>query len=161
MSTMARHLTLAAAAAVVAACQRAQPSIAPVRDLVGRYSFQADLSGPTADGSRTVAGVLQILPDSFAVQSQDVTCRPPIFGAENNPTVLELACPDFDVEIDRRYPLSKTTYSATISKTVYKTECAQHGWDMHHNWVCLDWEQKSERENVAASGLLQFRAVQR
>ncbi len=177
MSTMARHVALAAAAAaVVAACYRAPPAVTPAGDLAGRYTFEENLPAPSVAGSETVAGELEILPDSsaagqsgaqglgilpdsFTVDSREGPCRRPNFALPSDPTVVEFTCPDFSVQIDRRQPLRKTTYSVTLVETVHRTECVQYGSDKDGNRICVQTSDRMEQQKVGRTGPLHFHSV--
>jgi hypothetical protein len=158
MRMVPRHLTLAAgaAAAVLAACHRAPASVTPVRDLVGSYTFEEQLPGRTP-----VAGELQILPDSFAVESRLGVCRRPMYALPKAPPTVEFQCPDFTVDINSQDPLGKTTYLASITEIVHRTECLRYGSDKDGKQICLETGDKIEEKTVGRSGRLHLHPVQR
>ncbi len=158
MRGTAGWITLATAAAVLAACHRAAPSVAPVSDPVGLYTFEEDLTAPSGLGGHTIAGELRILPDSFTVDSRYGACRRPA----NDPqglAVVNFTCPDFSLAINRRDPLGKTMYTVTTVETVHRTECTRYEVDENGRKICVERGDKIEEKNVPRSGRVHLHAT--
>lgn len=141
-----------------AACHHASPGPTTSADRQGVYQFSEHVTANGAAGeSIDIEGQATVLADSVMVDARPGPCRFDPTVTSPGPFVYD--CGNVRLTFDRRDPVQRSSYTATLAQNESRQVCARYATEVGGRSTCVEWRTETTQRLAKRSGSLRLLRV--
>lgn len=140
---------------VLGACHHATSNPSPSVDRRGTYQFSEHVSaGGDAPETIDIEGLAEVLDDSVTVDARPGPCR--LDAPTLSPQPFTYVCGNVTLFFDRRDPVSRSSYKATLARNESRQICARYATDVGGRSTCVEFRTETTQHLVTRGGPLRL-----